>query len=199
MKTTQRRFFVFVSLVAFVSATAALLLALAPQPLAPDLPQTLAAVESPDGMEQIFQTDAPVNRAGWKYIYIRHSKTPSGDAVSLTGGRGDPGDHFVICNGKGAADGEIQLTPRWLAQLSALPPAGAESIDPACISICLIGDHDRTQPTPIQLRRLSRLVTTLQSQLRLPARNVIVQTTPGSPATAGGKFPVADFRSRILP
>lgn len=198
MKNTQRRLFVFVSLVAFVSATAALLMALAPQPLAPDLPQTLAAVESADGIEQVFNTDASLNRSAWKYIYVRHSKTPAGDALALTNGRGDPGDHFVICNGRGAADGEIQLTPRWLAQISALPPVGAESIDPACISICLIGDHDRGQPTPTQLRRLTRLVTALQAQLHVPARNVIVQTAANSPATAGSQFPVADFRSRIL-
>jgi len=198
VNNNQRRFFVFVSLVAFVSATAALLLALSPQPLAPDLPQTLAAVEAADGMEQVFQTDAPMSRGTWKYIHIRHSKTPSGDAISLTRGRGDPGDHFVICNGQGGVDGEIQLTPRWLAQISALPPAGAESIDPACISICLIGDHDLAAPTPTQIRRLTRLVTALQAKLNVPARNVIAEAFPGSAATAGAAFPTADFRSRIL-
>lgn len=189
----------FVSLIAFMSATAALLLALAPQPLAPDLPQSLAAIDSGDAMEPVFQTDAPVEQSNWKYIYIRQSRTTGGDAMGLTNGRGDPGDHFVICNGRGAGDGEIQLTPRWLAQLSALPPRGAESIDPACISICIVGDLDRNGPTPAQLRRVSRLVSALQTRLGIPARNVIAQATPGTAAAAGAKFPTADFRSRILP
>jgi hypothetical protein len=199
LKYSQRRFFVFVSLIAFMSATAALLLALAPQPLAPDLPQSLAAIDSGDAMEPVFQTDAPVEQSNWKYIYIRQSRTTGGDAMGLTNGRGDPGDHFVICNGRGAADGEIQLTPRWLAQLSALPPRGAESIDPACISICMVGDLDRNSPTPAQLRRVSRLVSALQTRLGIPARNVIAQPTAGTAAAAGSRFPTADFRSRILP
>ncbi|MDW8263528.1 MAG: hypothetical protein RMJ35_13450, partial [Phycisphaerales bacterium] len=112
-----------------MSATAALLMALSPQPLAPDLPHSLLAMETRDEMEPVFQTDAPVKPGTWQYIYLRQSKTRGGDAVSLSGGLGDPGDHFVICNGLGGADGEIQLTPRWMAQIAALPPLGAESID----------------------------------------------------------------------
>lgn len=181
-----------------MSATAALLLALAPQPLAPDLPQSLsAAMTAQNAMSAVFETDAPVQPGAWKYIHVRHSKTRAGDAMSLTGGHGDPGDHFVICNGQGGTDGEVQMTPRWLAQLSALPPRGAESIDPQCISICLVGDFDAGSPTATQIRRLSQLVSALQTRLEVPARNVIVQSVAGTPAAAGARFPASDFRSRI--
>ncbi|MDW8263548.1 MAG: hypothetical protein RMJ35_13555, partial [Phycisphaerales bacterium] len=61
------------------------------------------------------------------------------------------------------------------------------------------GDLDQSAPTPMQLRRASRLVAALQSRLAIPARNVIAQPAGGSPATAGAQFPLADFRSRILP
>lgn len=199
VKHSQRRTFVFLSLIAFMSATGAILLALAPQPLAPDLPQSLIAVDSPDPMSAVFSTQPAAETTGWKYIYIRQSRSISGDANSLLQ-RGEPlGDHFVICNGRGATDGEIQMTPRWVSQRSALPPAGAATIDPQCISICLIGDLDQHTPTATQLRRLTRLVATLQARLDIPARNVVVESRPNTPAAAGKLFPVAEFRSQIRP
>ena len=44
---------------------------------------------------------------------------------------------------------------------TARPPAGANRIDAECISIALVGDFDKTVPTPTQLRRLAQLVNAL--------------------------------------
>jgi hypothetical protein len=205
VKHSQRRTFVFASLVAFMSATGAILLALSPQPLAPDLPQSLLAVDNTaaggnDGMDTIFEAanDRGGSAGAWRYIYVRHSKSAGGDTVSLMSAGQPVGDHFLICNGAGAEDGEIQITPRWSTQRAALPPAGAASIDSQCISICLVGDFDRNPPSDKQLKRLSRLVCALQARLNIPSENVVVQRRAGTPAAAGRLFPLAEFRSQIL-
>lgn len=201
VKRGQRKFIVFTSLVGMLTLTSALLLALAPAPLTPDASSSLYAVESPRALDAIFDTKLPSKRGQWKYIYVRHSRTAAGDAVSLAeaNGGGGLGDHFVIGNGDGAADGEIQLGYRWDQQLPAAPPLGASEIDPACVSICLIGDFDTTVPTPVQLRRATQLVAALQGRLGIPADRVILIDQPASAAGIGRYFPTAAFREQLLP
>ena len=97
------------------------------------------------------------------------------------------------------ARGEIQVGQRWNRQMSATPPPGANGIDPNCISICLIGDFDRTVPTPTQVRRLAQLVATLQSRLGISGSAVMVVNQPQSPAGAGRYFPVTALREQLLP
>jgi hypothetical protein len=54
-------------------------------------------------------------------------------------------------------------------------------------------------PTPTQLRRLSALVTTLQTQFRISADKVILLTDTTTPSGIGRYFPVTAFRDQILP
>ena len=179
--------------------TAACLLALAPAPLTPMASSSLFAIEAPQSMDVVFQTDSPVRTARWKYIYVHHSRTVAGNAATLANTTEGVGDHFVIGNGDGCLDGEIQIGQRWNKQLTAAPPAGAREIDPDCISICLVGDFDRGVPTPIQLHRLEQLTLALQSRLRIPARNVLLMDQLASPAGSGRYFPTSAFREQLLP
>src|SRR5205823_2017857 len=133
----QRRVIVLSSLITVLTLTSALLLALAPAPLTPDSTSSLFAIDAPSTMDAVFQTDASIRTSRWKYIYVHHSRTAAGNATTLTSGADGAADHFVIGNGDGCVDGEIQVAPRWNKQLSAAPPAGAREIDPDCISICL--------------------------------------------------------------
>ncbi len=176
--------------------TSGLLLALAPEPMRPDQSTALLAVDDRDSLESIFNTPmrAPADR--WKYVYIHHSKTPAGDIRSLSGGSGW-GGHFVIGNGNAAGNGEIQVSRRWDMQASADAPAGASSLDPAAISICLIGDFDRTVPTPAQLERLTQLTAALQSRFNIPASHVIMVEQRDLVAGIGKYFPADAFRERI--
>ena len=201
MKNSHRKFIVFVSLVGLLTLTSAILLALAPAPLMPDAASSLFAIDAPSSLDVIFNTkvQSPPNR--WKYIYVRHSRTASGNALTLgqTNGSAGLGDHFVIGNGDGAIDGEIQIGQRWNNQQSATPPAGANKIDPACVSICLVGDFDRTVPTQTQLRRLTQLVGTLQGKYGIKADFVVLQTdVSSSPAGIGRYFPSTAFRQQLL-
>jgi hypothetical protein len=185
-------------LICVLTLTSALLLALAPAPLAGDSTTSLFALSAPDSMDVIFQTKKPTEPGRWKYVFIHHSRTQAGNALSLDSTGQGPSDHFVIGNGEGAVDGEIQVSQRWDAQESAAPPPGATTIDPDCISICLVGDFDRAMPTPTQLRRLNQLVNSLQLRLQIPASQVSLVSQTRSGAGIGRYFPAAAFREQLI-
>jgi len=199
VKKAHRKFIVFSTLICVLTLTSALLLALAPAPLASESATTsLFAISAPNSMDVIFQTKKTCETGRWKYIFVHHSKTLSGNAVSLDPD-GKAADHFVIGNGDGAVDGEIQIGRRWDNQQSPAVPAGATSIDPSCISICLVGDFDRTRPTPTQIRRLTQLVTTLQAKFQIADSEVSVVTQPKAGGAGIGRyFPAAAFKEQLL-
>jgi hypothetical protein len=178
--------------------TSALLMALAPAPLTPDATNSLFAIDAPASMEAVFQTRAPAS-SGWTCIYVHHSKSAASDSPSLVGPGGELDDHFVIGNGNGLADGEIQLGQRWDRQRPAAAPVSGTRIDPTCISICVVGDFDQNRPTPLQIRRLSRLVSTLQARYRIQLGNVVLADQPQSIAGIGRFFPVSAFREQLIP
>jgi hypothetical protein len=200
VKKSKRKFVVFTSLVGLLTLTSALLLALAPPPLAAEAGyNTLAASDRSDFLEDIFKTTVTPKTDQWKYIYIHQSATPSGSAATLA--LPDTGlcDHFIIGNGDGCPDGEIQMCPRWNQQQPPVAPDGVAHIEPDCISICLVGDYDKSSPTPIQLKRLTQLVSTLQSQLRITGQNVVLLNDSPTASSVGRYFPITVFRDQILP
>jgi hypothetical protein len=199
VKKSKRKVVVLTTLVALLTFTSALLLALAPPPLNGESFSTLSASDRGQFLDDIFKTAVPTKADQWKYIFIHHSGTPTGNAQTLASAGGELCDHFVIGNGQGCQDGEIQIGPRWSQQQPAAAPPGIEHIEPDCISICLIGDFDHSMPTPTQLRRLTELVTTLQSQVRIAGQRVIVLNETGTPSSVGRYFPVTAFRDQILP
>jgi hypothetical protein len=199
MKKSHRKVLVFSTLLSVLTLTSALLMALAPAPLVPDAATSLFAVDAPANMDAVFETKAPVQPGRWKYIYIHHSRTAAGNAISLGQATGGLGDHFLIGNGDGCEDGEIQLGQLWNQQLPARPPAGATKIDNACISICLVGDFEQTVPTQTQLRRLTQLVNALQSQLHIGDEAVQFTDETKTPAGIGRYFPQGAFRKQLLP
>lgn len=202
VEASRRKLYVLVSLVGVMSLTGGLLLLVRPDPASPDTSFSLMAADSAD---RAFNTKVPVRPGRWKYVFVHHSHTPGGSAstVAEAGDSGDgglgPADHFVIGNGDGAADGEIQIGPRWNRQESAGRTPGVDRMDPACISVCLIGDFDRTAPTPTQLRRLGQLVAALQGRLRIGPDHVWTADAADSPAGTGRHFPRAAFRQQLVP
>ncbi|MBC7784794.1 MAG: N-acetylmuramoyl-L-alanine amidase [Burkholderiales bacterium] len=186
----KRRAIVFVSLIGVLTFTITLLLALAPAPLRPGMSATLFSANSPiqaeagAGLDLIFRTDRPIKPGRWTSIFIHHSRTPDGNAHTVADPKLGARDHFVICNGAGGADGEIQINTRWTAQAPAVPPGGVSSIDPNCISICLIGDYDQNQPTPRQMDHLRRLTGRLQQQFDIPSARLWMVKDPKTVADA---------------
>jgi len=196
-KASNRKLIVFVGLMGTLTLTSILLLTLAPAPLTPDAATSLFAVDLPGSLDPIFDSHSstPPAAARWKYIFVHQSRTSGGDAATL-----GHSNHFVVGNGDGSLDGEIQITRLWTGQDSILtPPTGVPLIDPACSCICLIGDFDKTRPTAAQQHSLIQLVSALQSRLRIPASQVWLIDRPGSPAGVGQWFPTTAFRNQILP
>lgn len=190
----KRKVVVASSLLAVLGLTSALLLALEPGQLGPQKPGMMAAVDP------ILETAVPVSLGRWRYIYIHQSGSPTGNAASLTQGADGAADHFIIGNGEGSSDGQIEISQRWVNQLAALPPAGANSIDSNCISICLIGDFHQNLPTPSQIEKLKQLTATLQAKYRIGAESVwMVNEQGGNRAVEIGRyFPVSAFRAQLV-
>jgi hypothetical protein len=101
----------------------------------------------------------------WKYIVIHHSSTPGGsaaafDAYHRSKGYDGLGYHFVITNGDGGPDGEIQVGRRWRLQKWGAHTGGTpdNEYNNRGIGICLVGDFNETRPTPGQLASLRLLV-----------------------------------------
>jgi len=196
----KRKVVVFGSLVVVLTLTSALLLALEPSQLRPDRPSNLFAVDTADTFGPIFDTHIPATIGRWRYIYIHHSASPDGSALTLAQRPGGLGDHFVIGNGEGSLDGEIQISQRWTDQQPPAAPPGAKAIDPNCISICLIGDFHQNLPTPVQMQRLGMLVSSLQAKFKIDADKVMMITDqPANHAVEIGRyFPVSAFRGQLL-
>ncbi len=103
----------------------------------------------------------------WSGIEIYYSGTMSGNIQQLAflSGLGNPEDincHYVICNGLGAGDGQIQPTEKWQRQqpvnldwLSQKPPAGNWG---QTIFICVIADVKTAGPTGMQIEKTEELV-----------------------------------------
>ena len=196
---SRRKFVVFLSLVGLLTGTSALLLALAPAPLSPGSAGSLFAIEQPTSMDVIFNTNVPVAGGRWQYIYVHHSQTASGNASTLGSRAGGLADHFVIGNGAGSVDGEVQIGHRWTAQLPPGQIHGTSGVRPDCVSICLIGDFNRTAPTPMQRMRLAQLVNALQGRLGVSGDRVWLVQGTNTAADAGRHFPVDDFRRQLTP
>ncbi len=182
-----------------MTATSALLLALAPAPLTPGAASSLFAVGTPESLDSVFNTPVPPQKGSWQYVYVHQSKTDAGSAATLGESSEGLGDHFVIGNGDGCGDGEIQIAQRWQRQKPAGRVEGLASIDPSCVSICLIGDFDRARPTPTQMLRLTQLVAALQDRCVIPAGNVRLLEGKPDAAYVGRYFPTTSFRSQLLP
>ena len=204
VKNPHRKLIVLTSLVTVLTVTSALLLALAPPPLAAQTPyDSLSAEDSvgnaSDLIDAIFNTRVPARPERWKYIYVHQTDTVTGNTFTLASAPGGLGDHFVIGNGHGCPDGQIQMSQRWINQAAAGAPAGAERIDPACISIAIVGNFNVASPTANQIHRLVQHVSALQSQLGIGADKVVVVNGVAGPAGTGKLFPEDYLRQQILP
>ena len=106
----------------------------------------------------------------WESIEIYYSGTQSGNIhqVAFLCGLANPDDincHYVICNGLGGGDGQIQPTERWQRQepvnrewLNHEPQAYSSE---RTIFICVIADYENTRPTVPQIRTTKALVRAL--------------------------------------
>jgi hypothetical protein len=165
---------------------------------------TLAPVEERPESDPVF---ASIGKASnWSSIVIHHLGQPAGDLESIerdhrNAGLSGLGFHFLIGNGNGLGDGDVQMGYRWLTQVGAAKPIDIASgnWNDGIISICLIGNGNRRQFTEQQTVHLSHLVQRLQKELSIPSSHVYLGRELGSENDSPGDFfSEAHFRSQLL-
>lgn len=137
----------------------------------------------------------------WKYVVIHHSASALGSAAIFdrahkARGWDGLGYDFVIGNGEGSGDGQVEVGYRWVQQLRGAH-AGNMDYNERGIGICLVGNFEETRPTAKQMESLQSLVKFLMAKTGIPAANVIGHDhVPGKDTQCPGKyFNMAAFRA----
>ncbi|MBI1315148.1 N-acetylmuramoyl-L-alanine amidase [bacterium] len=137
----------------------------------------------------------------WRHIVIHHSASEGGSVESIDKahkGRGwdGVGYHFVIGNGDGMGDGEIESTFRWRGQTHGAH-AGNNEYNQHGIGICLIGNFDEEYPSPAQMAAVKRLVAVLKHEYGVPSDEVIAHRDVKATACPGKHFSIAEISQSV--
>ena len=133
----------------------------------------------------------------WRYLVIHHSATNNGSVRSIHNDHRQRMDsagnywlgigyHFVIGNGNGMEDGEIEATFRWKQQIHGAH-SGSTVHNANGIGICLIGNFQNSAPTSNQLKAVRTLIGQLSNRYHIPSRLVIGHNAV-KPTDCPGKY-----------
>ena len=155
---------VLAALLISMTAGATVLMALSGNPPAAG-PFCLSSYYRLDPIEKALLSRAAQSPNRWKCIEIYLSSTKAGNLEQLAslGGLSSPAQlncHFVVCNGLGGPDGQIQATERWQKQWAVIPTktwyGSAQTI-----RVCIVSDGEDMKPTDCQVKRTEALVEKL--------------------------------------
>lgn len=143
----------------------------------------------------------------WQYIVIHHTASSSGSVESiheLHSKKKDKsgnswlgiGYHFVIGNGNGMPDGQIETTFRWREQMHGAH-AGAKKYNQQGIGICLVGNFEEAPPTEAQLSAVKKLVGTLKNEYKIAGENVQGHRDVKATACPGKYFPMSEVAAAV--
>jgi N-acetyl-anhydromuramyl-L-alanine amidase AmpD len=133
----------------------------------------------------------------WRYVVLHHSASAAGNYDEIDRehrkllGYDGCGYHFVIGNGNGSRDGQIEVAQRWNQQKQGVHCRNARNhdVDEYGIGICLVGDLDQQPPTPRQVAATQALVAYLSQRYRIvPARVSTHAHLAASPTVCPGKY-----------
>ncbi len=147
-----------------------------------------------------------VNENKWKYIVLHHSATDEGNAYKFDRHHRKEKKwkyglayHFVIGNGKGSREGEIEVGNRWKRQIHGAHTANMD-INRVSIGICLVGNFEKdNEPTYKQLESLASLVSYLAKRYNISKSNIVRhnQVVQKSTACPGRNFPYEKLMERM--
>lgn len=167
------------------------------------VPPAAAAPNRRARLSEKLRTRLPIKE--WKYIVVHHSATAEGNAERFDryhreyrGWKDGLAYHFVIGNGRGSGDGEIETGLRWLDQKDGAHCRSAE-YNKYGIGICLVGDFTNSAPTGEQMKSLAALCRSLMNLCGIGADNVIGhREVPGAETECpGALFPMAELRAKL--
>ncbi len=143
---------------------------------------------------------APVRRGRWKYIIVHNSGTREGNArvfdiyhLRVRHMKNGLAYHFVIGDGHGSGDGQIEIGHRWTAQLNGGHVA-SDYLNDISLGICLVGDFNRDLPTKAQIGALEELIEYLRNRVgKIQGRQAIIyahkEINPRPTDCPGDRFP----------
>ena len=129
-----------------------------------------------DPVEKAIRSHTYQSPGRWGRIEIYYSGTKAGNIEQLASLSGlasaeDINCHFVICNGLGGGDGQIQPTEKWQRQWSIISGQTWYGSGQT-IRICVIADGKTTHPTDSQKRRTQVLVEELRRKFGIQRESV---------------------------
>jgi hypothetical protein len=143
---------------------------------------------------------AKVRRGRWKYIIVHNSGTREGNArifdiyhLRVRHMVNGLAYHFVIGDGHGSGDGQIEIGHRWTAQLNGGHVA-SDYLNDISLGICLVGDFNRDLPTKAQIGALEELISYLRDRVgKSQGRRAIIyahkEINPRPTDCPGDRFP----------
>ncbi|MGB9813546.1 MAG: N-acetylmuramoyl-L-alanine amidase [Thermovenabulum sp.] len=142
------------------------------------------------------------------HIMIHHSATEQGNAdifrrYHMSKGWRDIGYHFVICNGNGGKDGEIQ---KGRAETEAGAHCLEGNMNQKALAICLVGNFDDHKPSNAQYQSLVKLTRELMKKYNIPIDNIVmhrqyaINKATGKPykSCPGWAFDLDEFKKMVI-
>jgi hypothetical protein len=140
----------------------------------------------------------------WRYIVIHHSATPTGNAdefdrMHRAKGWDELGYHFVIGNGTGSGDGQVEVGSRWPKQKHGAHAKvlGHPEYNDIGIGICLVGNFDECRPTEAQMMALARLTRFLMDRYGIPRGRIFGHGQLKATDCPGKYFDYGDLFRRL--
>jgi N-acetyl-anhydromuramyl-L-alanine amidase AmpD len=142
----------------------------------------------------------------WKYVVLHHSATDEGNADNFDRYHREEKKwshglayHFVIGNGNGSGNGEIEVGDRWKKQIHGAHTANMD-LNRIAIGICLVGNFEEdSEPTDNQFKSLISLVTYLSKRYNIPNSRIVKHSQVIQKGTAcpGKNFPYRQLIKEI--
>jgi hypothetical protein len=166
---------VLVVLLVSMTAGAVVLMALGNHPPSAG-PFCLSTYYRLDPVRETIGSRVVQSLARWESIEVYYSGTNAGNIEQLASLSGvassdDINCHFVVCNGLGGSDGQIQATEKWQEQWSVIPDHTWYGSS-RTIRICLVADGKSVRPTNSQIKRTEALVEALLMKFSVPAGQI---------------------------
>lgn len=170
MSVQPREKRIFAALLVSITAGAIVLMALGNNP-PPAGAFSLSLYHSLDPIEKVILSRSPQSPGRWNCLEIYYSGTKAGNIEQLASlsGLADAEDincHFVICNGLGGGDGQVQPTEKWQRQWSVISGRACYG-NGQTIRICIIADGKTARPTDFQIKRTEVLVEGLHRKFNV--------------------------------
>jgi hypothetical protein len=171
MSVQPREKKIFAALLTSITAGVIVLMALGNNPPSAGA-FSLSLYHSLNPIKKVIRSQSTQSAGRWNCIEIYYSGTKAGNIEQLASlsGLASPEDidcHFVICNGLGGDDGQVQPTENWQKQWSVIP-SRAPHDNGQTIRICIIADDKTAPPTDFQIKRAEVLVEELHRKFKIP-------------------------------